>query len=141
MRRLTDIFNWRTAFAALMIGSVALSEDPHNHPFALAVTGLSACALFALGVFSVPNVNRNLVSAGFALFMLSIAISFPVAVHNGISPFDWALRGAAPLAFLALFFFIPIRSEDDAVFVVRAILAATMVWSGFVAYDLIGVSR
>jgi hypothetical protein len=137
--RLTDIFNWRFAFAAMLIGSVALSEDPHNHPAALAVTGLSACALVAFGLSSIAKVNPNLVSAGFALFMLSIAISFPVAMHNGTSPFDWAFRGAAPLAFLAAFFFLPVRSEDDACFMVRAILAATMVWSFLVAWDLIGV--
>jgi O-antigen ligase len=142
--RVADILNWRplnwrTAFAAMLIGSVALSEDPHHHPVALVLTGLSACALIAIGLFSPPKTNRNLVSAGFALFMLAIAISFPVAMHNGISLFDWALRGAAPLAFLGCFFFLPIGSEDDAVFVVRAVLAATMVWSGFAAYELIGV--
>lgn len=139
MELVTGTLTWRTAFAALLIGSVALSEDPHNHPAALVLTGVSACALAALGFRSALKTDRNLVSAGFALFMLAIAISLPVAIHNGTSPYDWALRGAAPLAFLAFFFFIPVRNEDDAVFVVRAMLAATLVWSGLVAYDLAGV--
>ncbi len=71
--------------------------------------------------------------------MLSIAISFPVAMHNGTSLFDWALRGAAPLVFFGFFFIVPVNSEDDTRFVVRAILAASAVWSGFAVYDLIGV--
>lgn len=139
MGRVADIFNWRTAFAAMLIGSVALSEDPQNHPAALVVTGLSAGALVAPGLSTAARVNRNPVSAGFALFMLAIAISFPVAMHNGTSLFDWALRGAAPMVFFGIFFFLPVNSEDDASFVVRTILAATIVWSGFAAYDLAGV--
>jgi hypothetical protein len=122
----------------MLVGSVALSEDPQNHPAALVVTGLSAAALVALGLSTTSRINRNLVSAGFALFMLAIAISFPVAMHNGTSLFDWALRGAAPLVFFGFFFFLPVNSEDDARFVVRTILAASAVWSGFAAYDLIG---
>jgi hypothetical protein len=137
--RVADIFNWRTAFAAMLVGSVALSEDPQNHPAALVVTGLSAGALVAPGLSTAARVNRNLVSAGFALFLLAIAISFPVAMHNGTSLFDWALRGAAPMVFFGIFFFLPVNSEDDARFVVRTILAATIVWSGFAAYDLAGV--
>jgi hypothetical protein len=139
LERITNISNWRIAFAALLIGSVALSEDPHNHPIAMVVTGVSACTLLALGVLSVPKTILNLVSAGFALFMLAIAISLPVAIHNGTTLYDWALRGAAPLAFLGCFFLLPLRTEDDAAFVVRAILAATAIWSGFVACDLTGV--
>ena len=134
----TTILNWRTAFAVLLIGSVALSEDPQNHPAASVVTGLSAGALVALALSTASRVNRNLVSVGFALFMLAIAISFPVAMHNGISLFDWALRGAAPLVFFGFFFFLPVNSEDDDRFVVRTILAASAVWSGFSVYDLIG---
>jgi formate/nitrite transporter FocA (FNT family) len=80
--RVADIFNWRTAFAAMLVGSVALSEDPQNHPAGLVVTGLSAGALVALGRSTASRVSRNLVSAGFALFLLAIAISFPVALHN-----------------------------------------------------------
>jgi hypothetical protein len=51
------------------------------------------------------------------LFFIAIAISLPVAMHYGTTLFDWSLRAAAPLSFLAAFFFIRIKSPDDAAYV------------------------
>ena len=61
-----------------------------------------------------------------------------IASHfqNGVSLFDF--RGAAPLAFACLFLFSP-DVRNDAVFVVRAMLAATVVWNDLAAHELICV--
>jgi hypothetical protein len=73
--RVTNNLNWRAAFAAMLIGSFGLSEDPHHH-----AVSSPAFRPVVFGVFPALKVNWNLVSAGFVLL---VAISFPLAMATG----------------------------------------------------------
>lgn len=124
----------------MMIASVFCSDAPQAHLIAAGVATFSLLALAGLWLID-PSLNRNALTAGFMLFFIAIAISLPVAMHYATTFFDWSLRGAAPLSFLAAFFFIRIKSPDDAIYVARVILAACAVWVCLVAWDLSTVYR
>ena len=118
-----------------MLASVFCSDTPQTHLVATAVSVLSMAALAGLWLRR-PSANRNAITIGVALFLIAIATSLPVALYHGTTLFDWGLRGAAPLSFLAAFFFISIKTADDVTFVFRVILACTAFWAMLVAWDL-----
>lgn len=61
-------------------------------------------------------------------FFLSILLSAPIALANGVSFAAWA-RGAVPFIFLSMYFFIaPIRREKDAFFILNTLHLASIVW-------------
>jgi hypothetical protein len=132
---------WRVPYATIMVAAVFCSDTPHTHPFALGVVAISLAALAGLWLSFDRSVDRNMLAAGFGLFLLAIVLSLPVAMHNGTTFFDWALRGAAPLSFLSVFFFIRIRTPEDAVFVARVALGACAAWLALVAIDLLPAYR
>jgi hypothetical protein len=131
---------WRIPFAAMMIASVFCFDAPQNHLIAAAIAAISLLALAGFWLLD-PSLNRNTLTAGFMLFFIALAISLPVAMHYGTPLFDWSLRGAAPLSFLAAFFFIRIKSPDDASYVARVTLAACAVWICLVTWDLSAAYR
>lgn len=127
--------SWRLPFTILLLASVFCADTPQTHPFAVAIMG-AALAWLVVQSFIARTVTPNLVSIGFGSLLLVLLISLPVALLNGTTFFDWALRGFAPLAFLFVFFLIRIRDQSDVNFVVGAILAATTLWCLLVCVDL-----
>jgi hypothetical protein len=126
---------WRIPFALLLVASIFCSDGPQNHWVASTMICLSWAMLAVLWIRR-PVLNFNLIAYGFGLFMLAIAISFPVALHFGTSAFDWAFRGAAPLAFLSTFFFLPIKSDQDVTFVQDTTLVACGIWAAWIILQL-----
>ena len=129
---------WRLPFATLMLASVFFADTPQTHLAAVVVAAVSLLALGGLWLRS-PAFDKNALTAGIALWLAAIALSFPVAMYFGTTAFDWALRGAAPLSFVAAFFFIRVATPDDVTYVIRVMLACAALWLVLVACDLAAV--
>src|SRR4051812_20295594 len=105
----------RITYVAVMLGAVFCSLQPQEHAFATTFTGFALLALAGLWAVQ-PSISLSGLSLSFGLFLAAVVVSLPVALYYGTTLFDWGLRGAAPLAFLSVFFFLPVRAEEDALF-------------------------
>src|SRR5260221_76310 len=130
-----SLSSWKLPFSVLLLSSVFCADTPQTHPVAIIFMG---AGLFWLIVqfLIFRDVPLNLVSVGLGAFFLVILISLPVALSNGTSFFDWALRGFAPLSFLSVFFLLRIHARSDFNFVIGTILVASVLWSFLVLVDL-----
>lgn len=128
--------SWKLPFAVLLLSSVFCADTPQTHPVAVIIMG-AALSWLIVQFIVFRAVPLNLVSVGFGSLLLVLLISLPVALGNGTSFFDWALRGFAPLFFLAVFFLLRLRDRSDVSFVIGAILVASMLWSLLVFVDLV----
>ena len=126
---------WRYVFAGMMVVAIFCSDTPQFRlPVAAAVAALLATA--ALLWIRAPRFGRDLLSAGFALFLIAIAISLPVSLWFGTPLADWLLRGAAPLLFVSVFFFLQPKTDADRGFILRVILYTSALWALWVIVQI-----
>jgi hypothetical protein len=120
-----------------MASGVFCSTNPKDVPvavaFVLAAFGVLCCAR----LMSREQLPHGLSSLGLVLFFTAIAISLPIALLNDITFRDWLFRGLVPFSFLGVFFLLPIHTESDARFVIRALVFVSLLWSAKVGYAIL----
>lgn len=131
-----SLSSWKPPFAVLLVSSVFCADTPQTHPVAVIVMG-AALSWLAVQFIVSRAPPKNLVSVGFGTLLLVLLISLPVALGNGTTFFDWALRGFAPLVFLAVFFLLRLRDRSDVDFVIGTIVVASTLWGLLVLVDLV----
>jgi hypothetical protein len=132
---------WKPAYATAMVAAVFSPLNPKTAPIAPIVVVLSVGLLVLIGVLRLLTAQGMrtpaISSFGLCAFFAVIAISLPVALLQGTSARDWLFRGATPLLFLGTYFLLPIRTTDDARFVMRTLLVVCFVWAGKILLTLL----
>lgn len=93
--------------------------------FSLAFGLLFLCNVLAPS----PGLLRAPTAKYLLLFFAAVAVSFPNAMVNGVSPSAW-LRGAIPFVFLSTHFFAgPVDDRVDARYLIDTLQIAAAVWA------------
>jgi O-antigen ligase len=121
-------FAWLLTMAAA--GLLPLVPDQISFFSVFFAAAFGAFCLFAL----IARIRRRderigrVPSIALVLFFLSIGVSLPIALSNGVSPAEW-LRGALPFCFLLVYPLFPRLTGKDCEFVLRTILFAVVCWT------------